>query len=163
MTEEYKPAPLVCLCCKREVKSINGWEICETCTEYQDKVIDAITKHCNARGMNQTADSIRDGHWANQAEWLQEPDAAQEKEAERKDLDELLGLITIDFPDDRDYYMEHNKLTEETCDWPKGWHAVCDDNGYIAFFFHEADAFAFRLWIINLRLNGGTVLRRYGG
>lgn len=37
---------------------------------------------------------------------------------------------------------------------PKGWYAVANDDGIIAYFGNEADAFRFRLAEINRELNG---------
>lgn len=37
---------------------------------------------------------------------------------------------------------------------PKDWYAVCNDNGIKAYFGDEAAAFAFRLMMINMALNG---------
>jgi len=65
MSEEpYVPERLICRCCKREVNCINGWFLCEVCTEYQEEVVDLIVKHCENRGMDETATSIKNGNWA---------------------------------------------------------------------------------------------------
>lgn len=45
---------------------------------------------------------------------------------------------------------------------PAGWYAVVDATGIIAYFAREEDACAFRLWLINLRVNGGAIAARYG-
>lgn len=37
---------------------------------------------------------------------------------------------------------------------PKGWYAVCNDNGIIAYFADEKSAFRFRLSEINRVMNG---------
>lgn len=37
---------------------------------------------------------------------------------------------------------------------PKGWYAVSNDDGIVAYFGKEADAFRFRLAEINRELNG---------
>ena len=77
-------------------------------------------------------------------------------------LDYLLGEIVVDTPDERADYMRFNMLTEETCDWPKGFWAVSEEeNAYIAFFRFEADAWSFRLWLINVRQNAPAMLARY--
>ncbi len=64
----------------------------------------------------------------------------------------LLGEIGIDNPAERE---------RDTTDpatralWPKGWWAVSDEHdAYIAFFYREADACAFRLMIIAMRQYG---------
>ncbi len=62
--ERFVPERLICHCCKREVNCINGWFLCETCTEYQEEVVGLIVKHCEQRGMNETATSIKNGNWA---------------------------------------------------------------------------------------------------
>lgn len=36
---------------------------------------------------------------------------------------------------------------------PAGWYGVCDEEGVIAYFQREVDAFRFRLDLINRRLN----------
>ena len=76
-------------------------------------------------------------------------------------MDYLLGEIAVDGPEERARYMTFNKLTEETCDWPKDFYAVSDDREYVAFFRHEEDAFGFRLWMINNRLNGRKQAMRH--
>lgn len=37
---------------------------------------------------------------------------------------------------------------------PRGWYAVCNDDGIVAYFATEKDAFRYRLWMINRDLNG---------
>ena len=50
--------------------------------------------------------------------------------------------------------QEHN--------WPEGWWGVWDeDNGFIAYFQFEADAYAFRLFLITVRQQGKAIAGRY--
>lgn len=42
-----------------------------------------------------------------------------------------------------------------------GWFAVHDADACLAFFQHEHDTYAFRLWLCNLRCNGDITLARY--
>jgi len=59
------------------------------------------------------------------------------------DIHELLDKVHVDAP-----CMWENE------DGPKGWYAVAtDDDGIIAYFFKEKDAFRFRLDYINKQLN----------
>jgi len=44
---------------------------------------------------------------------------------------------------------------------PKGWHAVSNTSGNIAYFAHEADALAFRLMLVNMALNGTESAERH--
>lgn len=47
-------------------------------------------------------------------------------------------------------------------DFPENWLGVSDRDGrYIAYFANESDAFGFRLWLINCRLNGRESAARY--
>jgi hypothetical protein len=39
-------------------------------------------------------------------------------------------------------------------DGPVGWYAVADEDGIVAYFAHELDAFRFRLAEINRMMNG---------
>lgn len=60
-----------------------------------------------------------------------------------KRLDELLDKIAV-----------HDPAMWENDTGPKGWYAVStDDDGIIAYFHREVDAFAFRLALINAILN----------
>ena len=59
-----------------------------------------------------------------------------------KTLDDLLEDISVMEP-----HMWEND------DGPKGWYAVCDERGIIAYFGDENDAYRFRLDLINRRLN----------
>lgn len=68
-------------------------------------------------------------------------------------IDDLLGEIVVDFPDDRDDAVESGNLH-----WPEGWYAVSDNNGIRAYFQRENDAFAFRLMVINMRFNALGVI-----
>ena len=57
-------------------------------------------------------------------------------------LDELLELVQVDEP-----YMWENEVG------PKGWYAVSNDEGIIAYFCNAVDAYRFRLDYINRQLN----------
>ncbi len=59
-----------------------------------------------------------------------------------KCLDDLLEEISV---------MPPGQWENES--GPKDWFAVCNDNGIIAYFGKESDAFRFRLDTINLILN----------
>lgn len=44
--------------------------------------------------------------------------------------------------------------------WPEGWHAVSTPHGgIVAYFQYEADAFAYRLNLINLLMSAGDSAR----
>lgn len=46
--------------------------------------------------------------------------------------------------------------------WPEGWWGVWDeDNGFIAYFQNEEDAYAFRLLLITIRQQGEQIATRY--
>jgi hypothetical protein len=61
----------------------------------------------------------------------------------KKNLDELLEDVAVDFP---------GVWQNDT--GPKDWYAVSTaDDGIIAYFYSEADAFRFRLDYINRKLN----------
>lgn len=73
------------------------------------------------------------------------------------DLEELLGNVCVDQPHERD-----RAPMETQANWPEGWWAVSDDyGGYIAYFAHEADAYAYRLMLINAVMNTHDVGKRY--
>lgn len=73
-------------------------------------------------------------------------------------LEYLLGEITVDPPSERDSTL---RLCPEH-KWPEGYWGVADEqDGYIAYFQHEDDAYAFRLFLINARLNSGRIAVRY--
>lgn len=74
-------------------------------------------------------------------------------------LDYLLGEIAVDNPHgDRDRALEANPGMV----WPEGHWAVSDEQlGYLGFLAHEEDAWAFRLYVINLRQNGAVAAKRY--
>ncbi len=57
-----------------------------------------------------------------------------------KNLDELLEEYLVDFAWEND-------------EGPKNWYAVSNNDGIIAYFGNEKDAFAFRLMKINFILN----------
>lgn len=59
-----------------------------------------------------------------------------------KNLDDLLEDVSVLAPG-----MWDNETG------PKGWYAVTNDDGIIAYFGREADAFRFRLDYINRKLN----------
>lgn len=61
-------------------------------------------------------------------------------------LDAMLDTISVISPDMRDAdEIKRNGNPE--------WFAVCDNDGIVAYFAHETDAFAFRLMLINMQLN----------
>jgi hypothetical protein len=60
------------------------------------------------------------------------------------DLDSLLGEISI---------MEVDDLDTHDTELLKGWYAVVNTDGIIAYFGEEAEAFRFRLDYINRLLN----------
>ena len=60
----------------------------------------------------------------------------------KKTLDDLLGEVSVLPPGQWD-----------NDEGPKGWFAVCDNTGIIAYFGKESNAFWFRLTVINALLN----------
>ena len=71
------------------------------------------------------------------------------------DLEELMEEVGVTDPNDI-----HDGLAVSNC--PKGWWGVWDENGgYIAYFQHEADAYAFRLMLITIRQQGAAIGKRY--
>lgn len=66
----------------------------------------------------------------------------------------LLDDISVD--SDWEYAREAGNTN-----WPAHWHALVDETGIVAYFADEADAFAYRLYLINMRLNAADVLQRY--
>lgn len=60
----------------------------------------------------------------------------------KKDLDTMLEEVGVMPPGQW-----------ENDDGPKGWFAVVDNDGIIAYFMREEDAFFFRLALINATLN----------
>lgn len=68
---------------------------------------------------------------------------AQKKDNMKKDLDTLLEDWQVMDP-----------LMWENNDGPKGWYAVCNTDGIVAYFGKEEDALRFRLSEINRALNG---------
>jgi len=68
-------------------------------------------------------------------------------------LDELLEEIQVT-------ELEPDEEARRNVD---GWYGVSDasSGGYIAYFSNEEDAFGFRLWLINCRLNGVKSANRY--
>jgi hypothetical protein len=62
--------------------------------------------------------------------------------AEKPTLDDLLDLWTV---------MEPGNWENE--DGPEGWYAVTNDEGIVAYFGNESDAFRFRLSEINRIMN----------
>lgn len=64
----------------------------------------------------------------------------------KKNLDELLQSISVLEPG-----MWENELSKDS---PiKDWYAVCGDDGIVAYFGSEVDAYRFRLDLINRILN----------
>lgn len=66
-----------------------------------------------------------------------------EENTSTKDLEELLEEWSV---------MEPGAWENET--GPKGWYAVSNDDGIVAYFGKEGDAFGFRMYRINQILNG---------
>ena len=64
-------------------------------------------------------------------------------------LDDLLQEVVV-----------HEPGSWENDAGPREWWAVSDEAGIRAYFGKEADAFAFRLFLVNLRLNAPGVLAR---
>lgn len=60
-----------------------------------------------------------------------------------RNLDDMLESIAVLYPGE--WY---------NTDGPVGWFAVSNDEGIIAYFREESDAFRFRLAEINRKLNG---------
>jgi hypothetical protein len=58
------------------------------------------------------------------------------------DIYELLDEVSVAAPD-----------MWENDEGPKGWYAVITEDGIVAYFASENDAFLFRLYLINKRLN----------
>ncbi len=58
------------------------------------------------------------------------------------DIYELLDEVSVATPD-----------MWENDEGPKGWYAVITDDGVVAYFAKETDAFRFRLDLINRHLN----------
>lgn len=72
-------------------------------------------------------------------------------------IDDLMCDITVS--DDWETAREAGNTN-----FPEGWFGVSDESGgYIAYFANESDAFGFRLWLINCRLNGSESAARYKG
>ena len=65
---------------------------------------------------------------------------------QRADLDDLLDSISVLAPGQWDNALSLTPLLRD-------WWAVCADDGIIAYFLLESDAFAFRLSYINRLLN----------
>lgn len=67
------------------------------------------------------------------------------------DLDYLLDEISV---------LDDWKTAREAGNiyWPENWFAVVDEKGIRAYFEKEGDAFAFRLMLINMRLNAELVM-----
>jgi len=74
-------------------------------------------------------------------------------------MEYLLGEILVDRPSDRDMACAETKAN-----WPEGWWGVSDFNdGYIAYFAKESDAYGFRLHLINSIMSGVDTGKRYRG
>jgi hypothetical protein len=70
-------------------------------------------------------------------------------------LDNLLEAVGVSNP-----WADENGKPLNAC--PEGWTGVWDENGgYIAYFQHEADACAFRLFLITVRQQGKCITDRY--
>lgn len=77
-------------------------------------------------------------------------------------MEYLLGEIAVDGPAHREEAVRTNKEMGHELAWPEGWWAVSDDQfAYLAFFQFEEDAWAYRLYLINLRMNAKAGRRRY--
>ncbi|NDB82593.1 MAG: hypothetical protein EB127_07605 [Alphaproteobacteria bacterium] len=74
-----------------------------------------------------------------------------------RDFDDLLDDVQVCFPEEREYAIEAGNTT-----WAEGWYAVSTGKeSIIAYFQNEEDAFAFRMMLINCRLNLGKIASRY--
>lgn len=72
-------------------------------------------------------------------------------------LDYLLGEISVDGPGEREAAVKAGNTS-----WPEGWWGVADEHhGYVAYFAFEADAYAYRVFLINARMNMPGVVKRY--
>ena len=72
--------------------------------------------------------------------------------------DRLLEDIIVHYPDEREYAVKH----EGNTGWVEGWYAVSTGKeNIIAYFQYEEDAFAFRMMMINARLNLSSTISRY--
>jgi hypothetical protein len=77
-------------------------------------------------------------------------------------MEYLLGEISVDGPEHREEAIKFNEFVDKTLAWPEGWWAVSDDQfAYVAFFQFEADAWAYRLYLVNLRMNAKAGQTRY--
>jgi hypothetical protein len=77
-------------------------------------------------------------------------------------MEYLLGEIAVDGPEHREEALAFNKEVGKSLSWPEGWWAVSDDQfAYVAFFQFEADAWAYRLYLVNLRQNAKPGQSRY--
>lgn len=75
-------------------------------------------------------------------------------------LDDLLGMISVAQVDE--YMVEFNKEAPRNKDISclLGWYLVEDESDNRGYFPRQEDAFGYRLFLINVRLNypkGGTV------
>ena len=90
-------------------------------------------------------------------------------------MEYLLGEISVDGPEHREEAIKFNaepthkgpglppiRKRQRTLSWPEGWWAVSDDQfAYLGFFQFEEDAWAYRLYLVNLRMNAKAGRRRY--
>ena len=77
-------------------------------------------------------------------------------------MEYLLGEIAVDGPEHRAEAMAFNKEVGKSLSWPEGWWAVSDDQfAYVAFFQFQADAWAYRLYLVNLSMNSKDGQKRY--
>ena len=67
---------------------------------------------------------------------------------EEKSLNSMLGIIHVDVVDDY-----HNEVNDGTLPGILGWYSVADETGVIAYFATEREALAYRLCLVNRRLN----------
>lgn len=79
-------------------------------------------------------------------------------------MEYLLGEISVDGPGERAEAVKFNHARESQTNlaWPEGWWAVSDDQfAYLGFFQFEEDAWAYRLYLVNLRMNAKAGQGRY--
>ena len=77
-------------------------------------------------------------------------------------MDYLLGEIAVDGSDQRAEAVTFNEMGGKKFEWPEGWWAVSDDEfAYLGFFQFEEDAWAYRLYLINLRMDARRGAARY--
>ncbi len=83
---------------------------------------------------------------------LASDDAGDEvKSMARMTIDEALDRVSVDDPD---------LIGPETWQGPKDWFGVSTDDGIVAYFGTEAEAYRYRLNLINRMLNPGIAEKR---